>query len=84
MASPRRSLYILAHLSLLNQLHRPMYGCRETLREMHAFPLDKTIQIAALGRSAREDDIRKKDARILSLVMRVTVTVNRICMHCMH
>lgn len=51
MASPRRSLYILVHLSFLNQLHRPVYDCQETLREMHAFPLDKMLQITALRRS---------------------------------
>lgn len=50
MASPRRSLYILVHLSFLNQLHRPVYNCQETLREMHTFPLDKMLQITALRR----------------------------------
>lgn len=28
-----------------------MYDCQETLKEMHALPLDKTLQIAALGRA---------------------------------
>ncbi|RLU25890.1 hypothetical protein DMN91_002052 [Ooceraea biroi] len=37
-----------------------MYGCQETLREMHTFPLDKTIQIAASGGcKGRESGFRR-------------------------
>lgn len=53
-----------AHLSLPNQLRRPMYGCRgRTLRETHAFPLDKTIQIAALSRARLANTILGKTTR---------------------